>query len=222
MVPSRIPVTRMCPALRIDLHVHSLHSGDTDAEPEESVEHAVAGGLDGIAFTEHASYGASEFVERLRETFRDTIMIFRGVEFSAAEGHCLVFGVDTDSLAMNHAPVRDLVRVVNARGGVVIPSHPFRPGSGIGDLVTRLDGIPAIEGYNGGNMHSFNERAVIAAREGGLAFTGGSDAHEPREVGSCWTEFEDRVTYETFIDHLRSGRYRGVDRRKISRAALPR
>ena len=185
---------------RIDLHVHSLHSGDTDADPEESVERAV---------------------ERLREKFRGVIMIFRGVEFSAEEGHCLVFGVDTDSLAMKYAPVRDLVSVVNARGGVVIPSHPFRPGTSLGDLVLRLEGIPSLEGCNGNNMHPYNERAIAAARERGLAYTGGSDAHEPREVGSCFTEFEDRVTYETFINQLRNGRYRGVDLRKISRARLP-
>jgi predicted metal-dependent phosphoesterase TrpH len=206
---------------RIDLHVHSLHSGDTDADPEESIERAVERGLDGIAFTEHYSYGASEPVERLREKYRGVIMVLRGVEFSAAEGHCLVFGVDTDTLALKYAPVLDLVRTVNERGGVVIPSHPFRPGTSLGDLVLRIDEIPAIEGYNGNNMHAYNEKAIAAARERGLSYTGGSDAHESREVGSCFTEFDDRVTYENFIDRIREGRYRGVDVRKISRARFP-
>jgi predicted metal-dependent phosphoesterase TrpH len=160
-------------------------------------------------------------VERLREKYRGVIMVLRGVEFSAAEGHCLVFGVDTDALALKYAPVLDLIRAVNERGGVVIPSHPFRPGTSLGDLVLRLNGIPAIEGYNGNNMHHFNERAIVAARERGIAHTGGSDAHEPRDVGSCFTEFDDRVTYENFIDRLKQGRYRGIDVRKISRARFP-
>jgi len=68
---------------KIDLHVHSKYSGDTDSEPEESVVRAVELGLNGIAFTEHYSYGASEPVEALKEKYRDAIAIFRGVEFSS-------------------------------------------------------------------------------------------------------------------------------------------
>ena len=50
-----------------------------------------------------------------------------------------------------------------------------------------------------------------------LPFTGGSDAHRPEEVGSCFTEFDDEVTYDNFIALLTGGRYRGVDKRRISR-----
>ena len=50
-----------------------------------------------------------------------------------------------------------------------------------------------------------------------LPFTGGSDAHDPKEVGSCYTEFNDKVTSDNFIDLLKQGNYQGVDTRKISR-----
>jgi predicted metal-dependent phosphoesterase TrpH len=111
---------------KIDLHVHSRNSGDNNADPEEIVSRAIELGLDGIAFTEHYSFEASEPVERLREKYRGAIMIFRGVEFSAAEGHCLVFGVDTDRKDIRFAPIRDVIRVVTMAGGVVIPTHPYR------------------------------------------------------------------------------------------------
>ena len=202
---------------RIDLHVHSKHSGDTDADPEEAVLHAIGLKLDGIAFTEHYSYAASEYAVGLQEKYRDTIMIFRGVEFSAAEGHCLIFGVDTDRLAIKYAPVKDIVKSVVMHGGVVIPSHPFRGGNSLGDRINDLRGIAALEGYNGCNMHAFNVRAIDAARVLQLPFTGGSDAHAPREVGSCYTEFEEEVRPENLVDLLKNGRYYGVDTRKISR-----
>lgn len=204
-------------SFRIDLHVHSSNSGDNDAELEEVIERAIEVGLDGIAITEHYSYAASEPVERLRERYAGVIALFRGVEFSAAEGHCLVFGADTDQFGLKYAPVSELVRVVNAAGGAVFPSHPYRGVNSLGDLLRDLPGIAGLEGYNGANRYDMNKKAVDAAGELRLPYTGGSDAHAPSEVGSCYTEFDEPVRPETFVPLLRAGRYRGVDTRKISR-----
>jgi predicted metal-dependent phosphoesterase TrpH len=202
---------------KIDLHVHSKYSTDNDSDPEETVLRAIELGLQGIAFTEHYYYEASEPVEFLRDKYRDSIMIFRGVEFSTAEGHCLVFGADTDSLGIKYAPLAEVIRFVNKAGGVVIPSHPYRPGTSLGDLVRSVKGITGLEGCNGANMHAYNVKAIETAKALSLPYTGGSDAHAPQEVGSCFTEFDDVVTYESFVDLLRAGNYRGIDTRKISR-----
>ena len=202
---------------KIDLHVHSKFSGDNDADPEESIIRAIELGLHGVAFTEHYYYEASEPVEILKEKYKDGIRIFRGVEFSAAEGHCLIFGVNTDKLSIKYAPVADIIQIVTESGGVVIPSHPYRPGTSLGDLVRSVEVICAIEGCNGCNMHAFNAKAIEAARELNLPYTGGSDAHASQDVGSCFTEFAGEVTHENFIGLLKSGKYQGVDTRKISR-----
>lgn len=207
---------------KIDLHVHSKFSADNDSEPEETVLRAIELGLHGIVFTEHYFYAASEPIEILREKYAGSIRIFRGVEFSAAEGHCLVFGVDTDRIGMKAAPVTELVRIVTASGGVVIPSHPYRPGTSLGDAVLRLNGIAALEGCNGANMHAYNRKAIETANRLGLPYTGGSDAHAQEEAGSCYTEFFDQVTEENFIALLKAGNYRGVDTRKISRRTVNR
>jgi predicted metal-dependent phosphoesterase TrpH len=202
---------------RIDLHVHSHNSGDNDADPEESIIRAIALGLHGIAFTEHYYYAASEPIELLREKYQDRILILRGVEFSAKEGHCLVFGVDTDKLSMKYAPVNEIVRIVNEAGGAVIPSHPYRSVNSLGDIIRSTRDICALEGYNGCNMYAFNLKAIEAAESMKLPYTGGSDAHTSQDVGSCYTEFEDVVTEENLISVLKAGRYRGVDTRKISK-----
>ncbi len=202
---------------KIDLHVHSKYSGDTDSDPEESVVLAIEQGLNGLAFTEHYSYEASEHAESLKEKYEDVITIFRGVEFSAEEGHCLIFGVNTDRLLSPYAPITDVLEVVNKAGGVVIPSHPYRRGNSLGEMLFNLTGLCAIEGFNGANLRAFNEKAVQKAKELGIPYTGGSDAHEPKEVGSCFTEFRDTVVNDNFIDLLKSGRYQGIDTRKISR-----
>jgi hypothetical protein len=201
----------------VDLHVHSHLSGDNLADPEECVARALERGLQAIAFTEHYSYEASAPVERLRARYGSSILILRGVEFSAAEGHCLVFGVDTDRLSLAYAPADRLVAAVNRAGGAVIPSHPYRGGSGLGDRILTLRGIAAIEGHNGCNAGLFNRRALSAARSLGLPVTGGSDAHRPEDVGSCYTLFRERVTADNLVALLRAGEYEAVDTRKIAR-----
>jgi predicted metal-dependent phosphoesterase TrpH len=90
----------------------------------------------------------------------------------------------------------------------------------MGELVRSVDGICALEGYNGCNMHGFNARAIEAAVALGLPFTGGSDAHTPQEVGACYTEFDDAVTAENLIGLLKAGKYRGIDTRKISKLIM--
>jgi predicted metal-dependent phosphoesterase TrpH len=194
---------------KIDLHVHSKYSGDTDSDPEETILRAIELGLHGIAFTEHYSYEASGPIEVLKKKYGGRILVLRGVEFSTAEGHCLIFGTNADKLSIKYASVKDTLRIVNKAGGVVIPSH------------RSVGGICALEGYNGCNMHAFNVKAIEAAELMKIPFTGGSDAHAPHEVGSCFTEFDDNVTYENFIDLLKRGKYRGVDARKISRMMVP-
>lgn len=204
---------------KLDLHVHSKFSGDNDSEPEELIIEAIRRELSGMAFTEHYSYEASEPLEQLREKYTDRIRIFRGVEFSALEGHCLIFGVNTDTLTIKYAPLEDIIKIVNQAGGVVIPSHPYRRGNGMGDAVRSARGICAIEGYNGCNMHPYNEKAIATARELKLPYTGGSDAHYPKEVGLCLTEFEEEVTRGNLVDLLRMGNYRGIDNRPGSGSA---
>lgn len=205
---------------KIDLHVHSKYSEDTDSDPEASILRAIELGLQGIVFTEHYYYGVSEPVEKLGEKYAKQLLVLRGVEFSTAEGHCLVFGVDTDNLAMKHAPIEDVIRLVNEAGGVVVPSHPFRPGTGIGALVLDIPGIAALEGCNGVNLPDMNTQAIEAARVRDLPYTGGSDAHEPREVGACYTEFDQKVTKDNFIELLKAGKFRGADMRRTLRLEL--
>lgn len=205
---------------RIDLHVHSKLSGDSTTEPEEIIERAIEMGLDGIAFTEHYSYEASEPVESLKEKYKGDILIFRGVEFSTKEGHCLVFGFNTDRVFEKYTPAKEILKVIQSAGGVIIPAHPFRGVNSMGEEIRNLKGLFAIEGYNGYNIHPYNMKAIELAETLGIAFTGGSDAHEPHEVGQCFTEFLDKVTEENFLILLRSGRYTGKDIRRISRMEL--
>ncbi len=208
-------------SFKLDLHVHTRFSGDNESDPEETVLCALKAGIAGLAFTEHYSYEASEHAVKLKEKYRDRILILRGVEFSSADGHCLIFGADTDKLPIKNEPIETVVRIAGENGAVVIPTHPYRGSNSIGEKIDRVKGFIAVEGHNGYSLYGQNVKAVEKALELKLPYTGGSDAHEARQVGACFTEFRDEVTHDNFLDLLRLGRYRGVDTRKISKLWAP-
>ena len=43
-------------SIRADYHLHSHHSGDSDAPMEEMVKNGITAGLESMCFTEHVEY----------------------------------------------------------------------------------------------------------------------------------------------------------------------
>lgn len=199
--------------MKVDLHNHAF-TYESSSAPEEVLERAIMAGLDGIAFTEHNSYSATDGAEALREKYEGRIRIFRGAEYDAAEGHVLLFGLTDNSfldLGM-FAPIQELIRYIAPKGIVAVVAHPFRGWGHFKADLASVNGIAAIEGVNGHNTDEENEIACRTAVSLGLPFTGGSDSHSSSDVGRCYTEFLDPVDGRTLADALRAGRYRGVKR----------
>lgn len=198
---------------RIDLHNHTVYSGDSTLEPEEAVRRAIELGLGGIAFTEHNTLLDPDVTARLREKYAGAAVVLSGIEYTSREGHLLVFGYA--DLAFGglglYGPANDLIRLVGESGGVVVPAHPFREWSIFKGDLAALIGIAAIEGYNGHNTEEENELAVSFAGKCGIPTTGGSDSHDVDDVGRCCTEFFKVIADEAgFIEELKAGRFRGV------------
>jgi predicted metal-dependent phosphoesterase TrpH len=197
--------------MKIDLHNHAF-TFESSSEPEEVIESAIRSGLDGIAFTEHNSYSATERAEALREKYSGRIRIFRGAEYDAAEGHVLLFGLRDNSfldIGM-FAPLDELIRHIGPKGAVAVVAHPFRGWASFKSDLSKVKGICAIEAFNGNNSDEENEKAYNASLTLGLPNTGGSDSHSSDGVGRCYTEFLDEFTEDALAGALRSGRFRGV------------
>ena len=175
----------------VDLHVHSALGGDSLIRPEDVVGRARQAGLDAVCITEHHSHDLSRpFDEISRET---GFPILRGMEYRAAEGHLLVYGVRAGrgDLAPG-LPMQRAVDWVCARGGAAVPAHPFQRGlvgAALGMNVLKLKNIPAIETLNGSLPMAENRQAQKAAREMGLSGIGGSDAHGLHVLGRAYTVF---------------------------------
>jgi predicted metal-dependent phosphoesterase TrpH len=195
----------------IDLHLHTIYSGDSLVAPEDLIEQALQIGLDGICVTEHGSLRASETVEEF--ALGTPLKVFRGIEASTDLGHILVYGVTVEQWApfeeQQGIPAQEMVDYVRSCGGVCIPAHPFRFNSpGLGDRVETLIGIFAVEGFNGKCDSEENQLACEQARRLNLRITGGSDAHVQGQVGRCATVFEHRFdSMSKLVDELKSGNF---------------
>lgn len=181
--------------MKVDLHVHTRGS-DGRGQPWEIAQAAKAAGLDGLAITDHHKTHTAEGLEVARACRALGLVVFSGCEYSALEGHVLVFGVDVEELSLGlYPPMQTVVDRVTAAGGVALPSHPYHGyRSTLGDGVFDLQGIVGLEVANGQCAASAarlacNDQAARAAMFLALPGTGGSDAHDPRRIGACYTVF---------------------------------
>ncbi len=201
---------------KVDLHVHTILGGDADIEPEAVVPRAREAGLDALCITEHHDYDLSRPFEAISR--KEGFPIFRGLEYRAAEGHLLIYGVHAGKGDfLPGLPMQTILDWVNKRGGVAIPAHPYQLGLNgckLGDAVFRLKGLVALETINGSLSEEENRGARDAALKMGLKGTGGSDAHGLHVLGSACTCFSRPVTSEAaLVSALRRGDYVPLCRR---------
>ncbi len=204
--------------MKIDLHVHSKYSRDNGSQPGEIVEEALRKSMDGILITEHHSYLASEpWEEWIRDEKKNRgLRIFRAVEISTTSGHVIAIGFKDDAWNAGYFETgaylgidEALVKIREA-GGVSIVAHPFRENMEYPLLegFERLSGYTAVEGINGSNLPEENGRIIRIMKQRLQPYTGGSDAHSPRRVGTAYTLFSERIaTLDDLIIQLKSGQY---------------
>ncbi|MBN2397923.1 MAG: PHP domain-containing protein [Deltaproteobacteria bacterium] len=195
---------------KIDLHIHSALGGDSSIEPDDLVPRARAVGLDAVCVTEHHSHALSAPFDEISR--KSGFPIFRGMEYRAAEGHLLVFGVRAGrGDLLPGLPMQDAIDWVQARGGVAIPAHPYQKdmvGGSLGDRVLALQGLYALEVANGSVSPADNRLALQAAAMLGLKGIGGSDAHGLLTVGQAYTLFPSPIrTEKELVEALRHGTY---------------
>jgi predicted metal-dependent phosphoesterase TrpH len=208
---------------KVDMHVHSMYSGESPAEPRDIIEAAIEKGLDAIVITEHERLSLSLPFEELRKT-AGHLKIFRGVELSTDAGHMLVYGVTDedwkDWSADRVSSAQELIQRCTRLGGLAVPAHPYRltmhnpldtaPSVVVDERIETLTGLRALEVCNGKHSRfpavcEVLGRYAAAARLSGI---GGSDAHMPEEVGRAYTSF--RAPVYSSVDLVRQILLRNV------------
>jgi len=173
--------------LRIDLHLHTVHSSDSCISVDEAIRRCRAARLDGFAVTDHDTLsGIPEAVER-----RGDLVVVPGVEVSAHGAHILALGVSKP--VPPGLPIAETVERIREQGALAIIAHPY---STFKTWVNRRElegaGLDAVEVANSAQFPYgwMLKRNVALAERLGLPQTGGSDAHIPEAVGRAYTVIE--------------------------------
>jgi len=194
--------------VRVDLHSHTMWSGDSTTTPEEVHEAVVEAGLDVLCITDHnAIRGAQELAAQL------PCRVIIGEELRTHAGE--IIGLFLTERIPFGTPPAEAARSIRAQGGLVYIPHPFDPmrrNLAEPALVELAEAglIDALEVINAKtSLRSLNERAGAFAASYDIAAGAGSDAHVPLALGSAYVEMPDFDGPAEFLRSLRQGRVVG-------------
>ncbi|MCW4007019.1 MAG: CehA/McbA family metallohydrolase [Candidatus Bathyarchaeota archaeon] len=188
--------------IRADLHIHTTFSDDSQISPKTLVEKLVAHpSIKVAAVTDHDSVKGIDTVRKLAAPYPD-ILILPGVEISTPLGDVLVLG--TEQLPPKPWSVENVVGFARDNGYVSVAAHPYRE-YGLADY-TKTSNVDAIEVINGGSPSFANKQAHELAKRMKLPGTGGSDAHQPHELYTVYTEIQADLNVDDILSAIKKGR----------------
>jgi len=191
------------PYFTIDLHLHTNRgSADSNLSLKDLVDRSRTIGIGAVCITEHDNAWNLKELEPLADG--SGVIFLHGMEVTTEMGHIGVFGL-TEYLGGIYK-LRELRKVVDKLGGIMIANHPFRykldPRFAFmnsdqealdADHPERAAKIEimqvcdAVEVLNGACSEEENLFALKVARSLGLAEVAGSDSHSANSVGCVTT-----------------------------------
>lgn len=201
--------------LKIDLHIHTLHSTDGKNDPEELVRMAMDQGFDIIAVTDHGTtrgaLDAEKAAERMFQEEGKELIVIVGQEVKTRQGEILAYGIREDI-----QEGMDLIKTcqeIKSRGGFIIVPHPFDlMRRGIGQEINNVrEYVDAAEGFNERTLVTrFNDKAMAFLKKNSIPVAVGSDAHFKDEFGKTYMLIEsggnNKKSKEDVFDAIRKGK----------------
>ena len=169
--------------------------------PKALVEKLVAHSFIKVAaVTDHDTVSGLKETCRLASAYPD-ILIIPGVEISTPEGDLLILGTEeTPPQPWTTQKVVDFARDNNY---VSVVAHPYRE-YGMGDLARNYK-VDAIEVLNGESTPHANKLAQDLAKSMKLPGTAGSDAHNPSETLTVYTEIQAGLNADEILKAIKKG-----------------
>lgn len=196
--------------LRIDLHVHTVHSGDSSVTLEDAIRRCREDGLDGFAVTDHDTMtGLPDGIEE-----ESGLIVIPGMEISSKRAHVIAFDIGEE--IPKDLSVSEIVDGIHDQGGIAILAHPyslFRTWVNPREIEeASFDCIEVANAYQFPYGWMLTKNTDLAERLG-LPATGGSDAHIPRTIGRAITILEAETRdVEGILEALRKGRTEATGR----------
>mgnify|MGYP000132520236 CR=1 FL=1 len=205
--------------LKIDLHVHTVYSGDSSITLEKAVLTAKKIGLNGFAITDHDSVEAHKKIPK-----NSGLVIIPGIEVTTKEGHLIGLGVSEP--IKPGLPALETAERIRELGGIVIIPHPMNPfkHSLGGDIIREIkpDAVETVNASTPSVLHV--KKVEELAEQMGYAKTGGSDAHIPSSMGKAYTVIEaEKESLEDILQSIRKRKTVPIKEEETSlKEALPK
>ena len=199
--------------MNVDLHTHTYPASDCSRiSYRDYIASCVDNAVEAVALTNHGDISDNRKLEPALAA--EGVLLIHGVEISTLFGDFVIFSPDLDYLETLRA-VQDAPRPETVpEDAAVVWVHPGagggRSGSayypGVESMVAGV--VDAVEVYNG---QWLGDRYVAAAEQIaialGVARTGGSDAHQPGALMTCFTQLPDHIAGTAdVVAALKSGR----------------
>jgi len=183
------------------LHLHTTYSDDSSIQPKTLVERLVAHDfIKAAAVTDHDTVRGCNAIRQLAAAYPD-ILIIPGVEISTPDGDIVVLGAE--ELPPQPWTVTNVVDFARERDYVSVVAHPYRE-YGMGDLARNYK-FDAVEVSNGATSASANKLAYDLAKLMGLPGVAGSDAHQPAELCTVYTEIQASLDVDEILKAVKKG-----------------
>jgi len=196
--------------IRIDLHVHTLFSGDATINPKLLVDTFYAHPtIKGVAITDHDTLEGYFQVRKLATVYQD-LLVIPGVEATTREGHFILLGIEEKPPYMS--TLESVVDFAIERAALIVIPHPYRADRGIGDAAERIQ-ADAIEVINPSASLRENKLAEKLAKARNLPGVAGSDAHNLSELWTAYTEVDAQPDVSSVLNAVKNGRVKAVSAR---------
>jgi len=196
----------------VDLHVHTIYSGDSSITPKRLVDalhtHSF---LKTVAVTDHKTMEGYYHVSKLATAYED-ILILPGIEVLTTQGDIVVIGAE-ERPTFPITP-EETIAFVEERNAIAIIAHPYRALTSLGDYARRLKPT-AIEVYNPNATPEENKIALQLAREMNLPQVAVSDAHAIEELGKGYTKINAAQNMEEILNAIKNGQTQPIQNPQI-------
>ena len=187
--------------IHADLHIHTTYSSDSAIQPKTLVEQLVRHNFIKVAaVTDHDTVKGCIVTRQLASAYPD-ILIIPGVEISTPQGDIVILG--TEEMPPQPWTVESVIDFARDKDCVSIVAHPYRE-YGLGDLARNYK-FDAIEVLNGCSSPSANKAAQNLAKLMELPGVAGSDAHQPSELCTIYTEIHASLDVDDILKAIKKG-----------------
>lgn len=192
--------------VRVDMHSHTMFSGDSTTTLDEIAESVAEAGIDVLCVTDHNAVAGAQ---RLGRALEGICRVIVGEEVRTHTGE--IIGLFLTEKISYGAKAGATAAQIREQGGIVYVPHPFDPmrkNLTRDSLVEIVEAglVDAIEVFNAKtSLQSLNREAAEFASNHDLAAGAGSDAHVPHALGAAFVDMPDFDGPREFLEKLRQG-----------------